>query len=262
MFGRAALLGYNSRGDPRSCTTAYPTCPQDPDQLINYLNNHNGGFFRFFNQQLPQYAPQYAPVRGQPPYPPQSPFNPQRPFNHNPNYPANYAPGYPSNYAPNNYVPPQQHFGYKTRSDRAGNQQSPRILSGSASQYYDVPSVQDLPLNSYRPPMTFPEDDQHGANSVVPFTFPTNHRDRQAKRVKMIFPDRTGTGGLRADVDQYGNYKGVYYADGAIKFVDEGDDNKRPSKIRLPAAAEFDVSNRLPYPGHRRPNNFQFPRTE
>lgn len=61
-FARAAFLGYSSRGDTRACLNAYPTCPRDPDQLIDYLNNHNGGFFRFFNQQLlqqPQYAPQY-----------------------------------------------------------------------------------------------------------------------------------------------------------------------------------------------------------
>lgn len=75
MFGRAALLGYNAQGDPKSCVTAYPTCPNDPDQLINYLNNYNGGFFRFFNGKLPQYAPQYAahlrPPYGQPPPYPQ-----------------------------------------------------------------------------------------------------------------------------------------------------------------------------------------------
>nr|XP_018918276.1 PREDICTED: uncharacterized protein LOC109044801 [Bemisia tabaci] len=63
-FGRAALLGYTSRGDSRTCLAAYPTCPRDPDQLINYLNNHNGGFFRFFNQQLNAYLPQYAPAQG------------------------------------------------------------------------------------------------------------------------------------------------------------------------------------------------------
>ncbi|KAL1455631.1 hypothetical protein WDU94_009713 [Cyamophila willieti] len=60
VFGRAALLGYTTRGDPRQCLTAYPLCPRNPDQLVDYLNNHNGGFFRFFNQQLP-HIPQYAP---------------------------------------------------------------------------------------------------------------------------------------------------------------------------------------------------------
>lgn len=52
-FGKAALLGYSANGDAYKCTKAYPTCPRNPDQLIDYLNNHNGGFFRYFNG-LPQ----------------------------------------------------------------------------------------------------------------------------------------------------------------------------------------------------------------
>lgn len=280
MFGRAALLGYNARGDPRSCTTAYPTCPRDPDQLINYLNNHNGGFFRFFNQQLPQYAPQYAPFQRpgnqqplyqQPPYQ-QPPY--QRPPYQPPHYEQPFYQQQQQQYAPQ-YVQPQQHFGgggYKARADSGGPdvQQRPRILSGSASQYYDVPSVHDLPLDvTGSPTMTFPSDSGPGAGSAaLPFTFPSSDRggkNRQAKRVKMIFPDRTGTGGLRADVDKYGNYKGVYYADGAIKFVDDdggprGDDKRPPpSRIRLPGrpADDFEVlGNRLPYEKRRK---LQFP---
>lgn len=47
VFGRAALLGL-SVGE-RSCDTAYPKCPRNEDDLLYYLNNHRGGFFRFFN---------------------------------------------------------------------------------------------------------------------------------------------------------------------------------------------------------------------
>lgn len=287
MFGRAALLGYNARGDPRSCTTAYPTCPRDPDQLINYLNNHNGGFFRFFNQQLPQYVPgqyQRPPFQGQGQYAP--PFQGQ----------GQYAPQFQGQ----GLQQLQQYFGgaYKARSDLLTDEdhQKPRILSGSPSQYYDVPSVQDLLLDvpPRRPTMTFPSDDhlyhQHqpddhsgSANSVAPFAFPSDHRggaaghgdgNRHGKKIKMVFPDRKGTGGLRADVDKYGNYKGVYYAAGAIKFVDDPDHGatsdhgvRRPSKIRLPGphqsswpAEDFDVpfGNRLPYD---RRSDFHFPRT-
>lgn len=267
MFGRAALLGYNARGDPRSCTTAYPTCPRDPDQLINYLNNHNGGFFRFFNQQLPQYAPQYVPFQRpgheqpsyqQPPYQ-QPPY--QRPPYQQPLY---QQPPYQQQYA-SQYTRPQQHFGggYKARADRGGLDnyvdQRPRILSGSASQFYDVPSVHDLPLDvTGSSTMIFPSDDHGsgaGSGSALKFTFPSdNGGNRQAKRVKMIFPDRTGTGGLRADLDKYGNYKGVYYADGTIKFVDD-DDKRPPSRIRLPGrpADDFEVlGNRLPYEKRRK----------
>lgn len=59
LFLRAAFLGYSSKGDTKACLNGYPLCPKDPDQLVNYLNNHNGGFFRFFNQQL-QHQPQYS----------------------------------------------------------------------------------------------------------------------------------------------------------------------------------------------------------
>lgn len=45
-FGRAALLGLSGGGE---CDTAYPKCPRDEEQMLLYLNNHRGGFFRFFN---------------------------------------------------------------------------------------------------------------------------------------------------------------------------------------------------------------------
>ncbi|XP_015379504.1 PREDICTED: uncharacterized protein LOC107173466 [Diuraphis noxia] len=275
MFGRAALLGYNARGDPKYCTTAYPTCPRDPDQLINYLNNHNGGFFRFFNQQLPQYAPQYVNHQ-QPPYPQQPPYLQRPPYSQPPPYLQRppYTDQQLQNYAPL-YPRPHQNFGYGYKSRVDDLRQSPRILSGSPSQYYDVPSVNDLQLDGPRPaPMKFPSAIDHGGASnccVSQFAFPSDQNgsggvgggNRQAKRVKMIFPDRTGTGGLRADLDKYGNYKGVYYADGAIKFVDDpSTTGGRPSTIRLPQRQpieDFDViGNRLPY---QRRKKLQFPRT-
>ncbi|XP_050355208.1 uncharacterized protein LOC126776603 [Nymphalis io] len=49
VFGRAIFLGMSSNGNTASCRYAYPLCPTDPEQLVYYLNNHNGGFFRFFN---------------------------------------------------------------------------------------------------------------------------------------------------------------------------------------------------------------------
>ncbi|GJQ67432.1 hypothetical protein Trydic_g5106 [Trypoxylus dichotomus] len=55
LFGKAALLGYMSKDDSQKCTYAYPRCPKNPDVLLNYLNNHNGGFFRFFNGVKPNY---------------------------------------------------------------------------------------------------------------------------------------------------------------------------------------------------------------
>ncbi|KYM96427.1 hypothetical protein ALC62_12933 [Cyphomyrmex costatus] len=49
-FARATVLGYNSNGNPAMCYRAYPRCPRNPDKLLHYLNNHNGGFFQFFNR--------------------------------------------------------------------------------------------------------------------------------------------------------------------------------------------------------------------
>jgi hypothetical protein len=57
VFGRAILLGITTKGVPSTCFSAYPTCPRDPDRLVDYLNNHNGGFFRFFGTQQPYYPP-------------------------------------------------------------------------------------------------------------------------------------------------------------------------------------------------------------
>ena len=45
-FGRATLLGLTGAGE---CDAAYPRCPRDEEQMLHYLNNHRGGFFRFFN---------------------------------------------------------------------------------------------------------------------------------------------------------------------------------------------------------------------
>ncbi|XP_033321518.2 uncharacterized protein LOC117217787 [Megalopta genalis] len=49
-FGRAMVLGYSNRGNSVACFRAFPKCPKDPGQLIYYLNNYNGGFFRLFNR--------------------------------------------------------------------------------------------------------------------------------------------------------------------------------------------------------------------
>lgn len=48
-LGSAVLLGITSNGNDRQCITSYPKCPTNTDALIYYLNNYNGGFFRYFN---------------------------------------------------------------------------------------------------------------------------------------------------------------------------------------------------------------------
>uniref|UniRef100_A0A182K199 Uncharacterized protein n=1 Tax=Anopheles christyi TaxID=43041 RepID=A0A182K199_9DIPT len=46
-FSRAALYGYGIGAN--SCDAYYPKCPKDEMQILYYLNNHRGGFFRFFS---------------------------------------------------------------------------------------------------------------------------------------------------------------------------------------------------------------------
>ncbi|XP_039451789.1 uncharacterized protein LOC120430749 [Culex pipiens pallens] len=48
-FSRAALLGYGIGAN--SCDIYYPKCPKDESEIIFYLNNHRGGFFRYFEDK-------------------------------------------------------------------------------------------------------------------------------------------------------------------------------------------------------------------
>lgn len=53
----AALLGFGNV-NPSPCYDKFPNCPRNPDKLVHYLNNHNGGFFRFFSQSVHGSYPQ------------------------------------------------------------------------------------------------------------------------------------------------------------------------------------------------------------
>ncbi|KAH8411111.1 hypothetical protein KR222_003444 [Zaprionus bogoriensis] len=48
IYGRAALLGIS--GGERSCVNTYEKCPKNEMEIIHYLNNHRGGFFKFFSE--------------------------------------------------------------------------------------------------------------------------------------------------------------------------------------------------------------------
>jgi len=64
-FVRAAVLGYSSHGNSVICYRAFPRCPRNPDKLVHYLNNHNGGFFQFFSRVgHGSYPPSFYALRG------------------------------------------------------------------------------------------------------------------------------------------------------------------------------------------------------
>ncbi|KAH8373329.1 hypothetical protein KR009_000857 [Drosophila setifemur] len=48
IYGRAALLGLS--GGERICIQSYKKCPKNEMEIIHYLNNHRGGFFKFFSE--------------------------------------------------------------------------------------------------------------------------------------------------------------------------------------------------------------------
>ncbi|XP_022127641.2 uncharacterized protein LOC111001887 [Pieris rapae] len=104
VFGRAVLLGMSSKENPASCRYGYPLCPTDPEQLVHYLNNHNGGFFRFFN----------APQKGQ---------NIQQFYNHLQGNPQNGNYGlYQPNHPETGFNPHQQNIGFVPQNQGYGFQ--------------------------------------------------------------------------------------------------------------------------------------------
>lgn len=183
------LLGYSSKGNTRSCLYAYPQCPQDPDRLVDYLNNYNGGFFRFFNGIPPQRYPQ----------------NPQRPLY--PLYNPQPIPPHHSNYYQNKNVFAEQRILSRPSQDLDFFQNEvrfPNVLSNDVTFQRETTLVFPKEVNSN-------DYDQIGFGDYSgrrekAIAFPLSDFDLQKplpnlKQVHMVFPDRTGTGELRLDAD-------------------------------------------------------------
>ncbi|XP_046387331.1 basic salivary proline-rich protein 2 [Ischnura elegans] len=92
FFGGAALLGISSRGRPENCYKAFPDCPQRSERLLEYLNNHRGGFFKAVGDPLRSALPGSQSPDGPVPRPPRPPLRP-------------LGPGYPG--GPQRPYPPQ-----------------------------------------------------------------------------------------------------------------------------------------------------------
>lgn len=216
-FARAALLGYSSRGDIRACLTAYPTCPRDPEELIHYLNNHNGGFFRFFNQQLyqqPQYVPHYLKLQND------KKFSDSKYDNkiHSVNT-INYQP----------VSPKQSKYGFSSRilNDPIRIEQiESKITNNGESKITNNRKAKRITFNE--------EPGQHNDlyssnNFLIPsragrkFVFP--REENSFSKISSFFPDRTGTGNLILTADKDGKFK--------VMFASELDNNRKSKAIRF-----------------------------
>ncbi|XP_014239586.1 uncharacterized protein LOC106661003 isoform X2 [Cimex lectularius] len=188
VFGRAALLGYSSRGNSRACLTAYPTCPRDPDALVDYLNNHHGGFFRYFSwnngetNNLNHRPPNY----GQYQYP--------------------YRPPYYQRYA-GKYTAAKDHFQERILvrpppfNSYDQREHDKLVFPTRGVKQLHFPQQSDSYTASYKPVRTNGYlNPNYGSVTPVPF-----------------FPDRTGTGKLLLD------NQGVHYAppQNLINFRDQ-----------------------------------------
>ncbi|KAF5276937.1 hypothetical protein FQR65_LT03945 [Abscondita terminalis] len=176
-FGKAALLGYTSKGNVDTCLQSYPTCPKDPDRLVEYLNNYNGGFFRFFNG-LPH--PQMQ--------------NPYR----KPLYPFNY----------NRRL---------IRADRKIQNKPVQYIEDVLNNRIRFPSILDKPENyydEYNQDEIFYEPEQFTdyldeyvhvplrQSKGIAFSYTDKEYEKNRnpyKPISMVFPDRTGTGELKLD---------------------------------------------------------------
>ncbi|BES93832.1 Hypothetical protein NTJ_06641 [Nesidiocoris tenuis] len=246
VFGRAALIGYTARGNPHACVTAYPTCPRDPDALVDYLNNHNGGFFRFFSGPPQQgYQPEYPqpayPSQGYQPYPDQGyePDYPQQGYGQYPPRPHKKRPySYDLNQKPyyqdSAYRPDDPYSAYNYAG--ANNFYQERIQN----RPYPVLSIKghESPV-AYQPSNYHYQGSQQVSNSdklVFPgrtgksVVFPQNDRKTYNSN-KDFFPDRTGTGKLLLDSF------GVHYSNNGppdlVNFRDQRS-VKFPSTMKFP----------------------------
>lgn len=235
-FGRAALLGYSTRGSTRGCLQAYPTCPRDPDKLIEYLNNHNGGFFRFFRGTPGQNSAHYS-----------KPYYRPRP---------SYRPSvYKKIIDSQNYSPQFNQYRILTK---------PAIYSSVSSVQFHEPNVDNyklsvspsrkgkklsFPDNALKFTIARPETNKklyQGDRFPLKNDFSTSWEHFSREPVNQFFPDRTGTGDFILDYDKFHTIKKTYY------MYEERD----PRKISFPESnIDYTTNKRMIFPQHRAKSN-------
>lgn len=149
VFGKATLLGLSARGATGACYNAYPTCPRDQNQLVNYLNNHRGGLFRFFSepyqhhyQSRIQTPANYEGIRAE-----EGDDNRlELRIQNRPHYQPTYRPSYQSTYQPP-YRPTSQHLQQPTY--QRPNSQKFLIESAESYQYHTRIQDSNKPHNNY-----------------------------------------------------------------------------------------------------------------
>ncbi|XP_069362074.1 probable cyclin-dependent serine/threonine-protein kinase DDB_G0292550 [Maniola hyperantus] len=211
VFGRAVLLGAASKSNPATCRYAYTACPTDPELLVHYLNNHNGGFFRFFNapqqgqQNLEQFYNQLSQNYGL--NQPDQEYNQQNyGFNNNQ---QNY--GFDNN---------QQHYGFNNNQQNYGSH-NPNLYS-NYNQNYGLA----YPYQNNGQSIRFKNNDNFNENT-----------NRIEKRIQ-IKPNALYVDNLEDENPRWsfpeGNRNPVNYVNNdAINFYSSNDDNFNNNNKRI-----------------------------
>ncbi|XP_045779572.1 GATA zinc finger domain-containing protein 14 [Maniola jurtina] len=254
VFGRAVLLGAASKSNPATCRYAYTACPTDPEQLVHYLNNHNGGFFRFFNapqqgqQNLEQFYNQLSQNYGL--NQPEQEYNQQNNYgfnnnqqnygSHNPNLYSNYNQNYGLAY-------PYQNNGQKIRFknndfNENTNKIEKRIQIKPNTHYSDD-------LEDRNPRWSFPEGNRNPVNYVNNDAFDfysSNEYNLNNNNKRINFDDQNDRNRYHDDKrkGKVLNFPGVnneedyleanYYDKNRGSFFPEHQDNKQYSEYNTP----------------------------
>ncbi|CAG9568416.1 unnamed protein product [Danaus chrysippus] len=168
MFGRALLVGASR--SKASCIAAHPLCPTDTEELVHYLNNHNGDFFNAPDRQ------NFEQINNQ--------------LHQNQMYNQYYGLyGSPNNglYRPSLYTPGHQYgFAFPYSNDKYGNRIQKRIQNNPIREYenfhqkthrWTFPDINNNDINNFNHiinTLKFPYDESEGSHRKTRgFTFPS-----------------------------------------------------------------------------------------